>query len=235
MIITIHQPEYLPYIGFFDRIDKSDVFVILDTVLFQKKGFTNRNRIKTAQGERWITIPVKREDRTKNINQVEISSIAGWEKKHWNTIKYNYSNAPYFNICAPTFEDAILNKKWDLISDLDCYLIEKVIDILGIKTKIVKSSSLDLNSKSTDLNIDICKKLGADTFLLGPGCTEKGGQHHLDIKKIEESGIKTIVQKFVHPRYPQKFEELGFISHLSIIDLLFNCGSKSLDVILNKN
>lgn len=231
MIITIHQPEYLPWMGFFDRIDQSDVFVVLDTVLFQKKGFLGRNKIKTAQGTQWINVPVNGEDKSKNIYQVRIGDIGGWQKKHWNAIHCNYANAPFFGEYSEIFREAIVSKKWDFLADLDFYLTEKTMALLGITAKLVKSSSLGINSKGTGLNIDICKQLGADVFLLGPGFTEQGKQHHLDIKKIEEAGIKVAYQKFTHPEYSQKFESLGFIPYLSIIDLLFNCGPKSLDII----
>lgn len=226
--ITIHQPEYLPWLGFFDRIYKADIFVILDDVQYQKNGFINRNKIKTAQGWQWITVPVKERSSFKKINEVVINDQINWGKSQLKSLIYNYKRAPYFKDYIDFFENTF-EKKWEKIVDLDIYLLENIIKTLGIKRRIERSSLMKIKGKATDRLVNICKKLGADTYLSGPG-----GKEYMDIEKFKRENIKVIFQEFIHPTYPQLFKEKGFISYLSIIDLLFNCGSKSLDIILGK-
>lgn len=226
MIITIHQPEYLPYIGFFQRALKSDVFIILDDVGYQKNGFINRNKIKTAQGEQWITIPVKGRSPNIKINEVFINNQTDWQKKQWKTISLNYEKASYFKKYARFFED-VFNKKWEKISDLDVYLIENLIKILGARTIIKKSSELNAKGKGTERLINICKGLGADTYLSGPGNDE----HKVEAKKFEKENIKVEIQEFDNPKYSQLFINKGFLPYMSIIDLLFNEGENSIKII----
>lgn len=225
MIITIHQPEYLPWLGFFDRIAESDIFIILDDVGYQKNGFINRNKIKTAQGWQWITVPVKGRSPNQKINEVLIDNQSDWREAQLRSLKFNYSKAPYFGEYSDFFE-AVFKKDWELICDLDIYLIENIIAFLGLKTKIEKYSDMNLKGVQTERLVDICKKFGADTYLSGPG-----GKEYMDLGKFEEENIKVVFQEFKHPEYSQQFMKAGFIPCLSIIDLLFNCGEKSLEII----
>lgn len=135
MILTVHQPEYLPYIGFFDRVSKADVFVILDNVQYQKKGFINRNKIKTSDGWQWLTIPVKQREALKKINEIEISNETNWRAKHWKALLYNYNKAPYFKKYSDFFEK-VYKRNWGLLVDLNVYLIKNIIDILGLKKRL---------------------------------------------------------------------------------------------------
>jgi len=216
MILTVHQPEYLPYIGFFDRISKADVFVILDNVQYQKKGFINRNKIKTSDGWQWLTIPVKQREGLKDINEVEISNQTDWKSRHWKALLYNYNKAPYFKKYSDFFEE-VYKRNWDLLVDLNVYLIKNIIDMLGLKKEIKKSSSLNTKGRADDLLIDICKELGADTYLSGPG-----GRGYMDLEKFKKQNISVVFQEFNHSVYVQQFPKKGFIPNLSIIDLLFN-------------
>lgn len=226
MIVTIHQPEYLPWLGFFDRIAKADLFVVLDQVQFQR-GFINRNKIKTPTGWQWLTVPIIHEFHRKSINQVEIDNqITDWKRSHWAGLVHNYSKAPYFGEYSDFFKD-VFERDWKLLAELDIYLIKNLMNLLGLKTSLKKSSSLNVGGKSTELLINICKEVGADTYLSG-----EGGKRYMDMKRFEEEGIKVLFQEFNHPKYPQAFEkEAGFIPNLSIVDLLFNCGQKSLNII----
>jgi len=226
--VTIHQPEYLPWLGFFDRIYKADVFVILDDVQYQKGGFINRNKIKTSQGWQWFTVPVKERESLRQINRMEINNQTDWNKTHWNTLFFNYNKAPYFKEYNDFFK-SVFEKKWELIAELDIYLIENILNMLGLKKQIERSSLMEVSGKTTDRLINICKKLRADTYLSGPG-----GEKYIEMEKFKRENINIIFQDFVHPTYPQLFKKQGFLSHLSIIDLLFNCGPESLDIILGK-
>ncbi|MDO8530238.1 MAG: WbqC family protein [bacterium] len=226
MIITIHQPEYLPWLGFFNRIDKADVFVILDNVQYQKNGFINRNRLKTAKGEAWLTVPVNGEQKSSSIDEVEIGGAPAWNAAHWDLIESSYGKAPYFKDYAFLFEEAVLKRDFKLICELDYYFIKIVLDILGIKKEIVRASSLNPAGTATDLIVDICKKLGGNIYLAGPG-----GKNYMELEKFEKERIGVIFDEFTHPQYPQLFPEKGFLPSLSIIDLLFNCGPGSLEII----
>lgn len=225
MIVTIHQPEFLPWLGFFDRIHKSDVFVILDDVQYQKNAFINRNRIKTAQGWQWLTVPVKARERLKKIHEVQIDNQREWGKTLWKTLFYNYKKAPFFTKYAGFFQESFF-EKWELIVDLDIYFIENVLKMLGMKKRIEKVSKMKIEGEGTDRLISICKELGADTYLSGPG-----GKLHMDLEAFKKERIEVIFQNLIHPHYSQLFPEKGFIPYLSIIDLLFNCGPQSTKII----
>lgn len=230
MILTGHQPEYLPWLGFFDRIYKADIFVILDDVQYQKGGFINRNKIKTSQGWQWLTVPVKERERRKKIKEVVINNQSDWGRVHWKALFYNYNKAPYFKEYADFFK-GVFDKKWKLIAELDIFLLENIINILGIKRRIERSSSIKVTGEATDRLINICKALGATTYLSGPG-----GKEYMETERFKEENINVTFQDFVRPTYPQLFKEKGFIPYLSVIDLLFNCGPESLNIILgNKN
>lgn len=230
MIITIHQPEYLPWLGFFDRVRNSDIFVFLDDVQFQKNAWMNRNRIKTNQGWQWLNIPIRDRKSIKNINKIEIDNTKDWKRKQWKAIQFNYSKSPYFKDYSWLFED-FFSHDWKMLAEADIYLIKKIMEILGVATKLEQSSLLNIEGKATDRLVKICQELRADNYLAGPGFTEEGQHHHMEEEKFKEANIKVIRQEFSHPVYPQLFGKIGFVSHLSIVDLLFNCGEKSLEII----
>lgn len=219
MIIAIHQPEFLPYIGFFERMAEADIFVALDDVGYQKNAFINRNRIKTQKGEKWITVPVQGRSPNKKINEVLIDNSQNWALSQLGSIKQAYSKAPHFKEIFGLLEEAF-GKKWKKIADLDIYLIEKVNEYLGINTKIVKSSDLNVEGGGTERLIKICKELGADEYLSGPG-SDKG--HGVEKSEFERQGIKVKIKEFS-----------GKGPYLSIIDLLFNYGPESSNILYNK-
>lgn len=226
MIITIHQPEYLPYIGFFQRVLASDVFIVLDDVGYQKNAFINRNKIKTAQGEQWITVPVKGRSPNLKINEVFIDNQTDWQSKQWKTLLLNYAKAPHFKKYSQFLKEA-LNKKWEKISDLDIHLIKHSIKILGARTIIKKSSELNNKGRGTERLINICKELRADVYLSGPGNEE----HKVETEKFEKENIRVEIQEFDNPKYSQLFINKGFLPYMSIIDLLFNEGENSINII----
>ncbi|MFH1968249.1 MAG: WbqC family protein [bacterium] len=229
MTITIHQPEYLPYIGFFERLAVSDAFVILDDAGYQKNGFINRNKIKTKNGPKWITVPVKGRSPNLKINEVLIDNSKKWGDSQWGSIVSAYAKAPYFKEYSGFFQEMFM-KKWEKISDLDIYLIENINKFLGVDLEIIKSSDLKASGAGTERLINICKKLGADVYLSGPGNEE----HQVKKEAFEKQGIKVKIKDFSNPEYPQMFVEQGFLPHMSIIDLLFNCGPQSSNIIARK-
>jgi len=227
LIAAVHQPQYLPWIGYFDKMRRADVFCYLNDVQYKKNEWQNRNRIKTAQDWQWLTVPVRYRFPEK-INEVRINNSTQWSKKHLQALKTNYSRAPYFKEYISVFED-IFSREWELISELNIHLIECLKNALQMREKkTIISSELALREDPTDRLIDICKDLGADTYLAG-----QGGADYMDLTRFEKNGLKVIMQEFKHPVYSQLFGD--FESHMSIVDLLFNCGPESMDMIRSAN
>ncbi len=226
MIVGIHQPQYLPWLGYFDKIDKSDVFVFLDCVQFKKNEFQNRNRIRSVTGWQWLTVPV-RHNFGQKINKVPINAAAVWKKKHCQALLTNYAKAPFFKDYFPFFEDAF-SRDWDLLSPLNTYLVQRICSFLLIRTRFVIASGLDPLTDPSGRLVDICKKLGADTYLAG-----KGGTDYMDMVQFEKAGIQVLFQDFKHPEYPQVYK--GFEPLMSVVDILFNQGPEGLMTIRKAN
>ena len=219
MIVAVHQPQYLPWLGYFDKIRRADVFCFLDNVQYKKNDWQNRNRIKTAQGWQWVTVPVRYRFPQK-INEVAINNAVAWKAKHFQTLITNYSRAPYFKKYAPIFEQ-VYSQDWERLSDLNIVFIERLRASLGLdQGTTVKASDFDLREDPTDRLIDICKSINADTYLSG-----QDGTNYMDLERFTQSGIRVIIQNFNHPVYSQIFND--FRSHMSVVDLLFNCGPES--------
>ena len=228
MIYTIHQPNYLPYLGFFEKAYRSDVFVIYDTTQFRKNDWQNRNRICTSESWQWLSIPIIHNFGQK-IKEVEIDQPKKPLKKNWNSIKTVYGKAPFFKDYAGTFEE-IYNRDYNLISDLNFDLIMAIANILELKTKFIKNSSLPpIDTFSTKALIDICRNVNADTYISG-----SEGRNYLNLELFEEAKIKIIFQNYKHPQYTQ-FNNRTFQPYMSAIDLIFNYGGDSLKILLSGN
>ena len=216
MIAAIHQPQYIPWLGYMNKIATADIFIFLDTVQFKKNEWQNRNRIKTARGWQWMTVPVCYHYPEK-ISEVTINNTVRWGKKHWQALVTNYSRAPYFQRYADFFRDTF-NREWDLLADLSIHIIAFLAGIWDLKATIVRASQLGLNHEDpTGRLVAMCKILGADVYLSG-----KDGPNYMKIDQFGDNKIKVCYQEFCAEMYPQLFE--GFIPDLSSIDLLFNCG-----------
>ena len=227
MIIAVHQPQYLPWLGYFDKMRIADAFCYLDNVQYKKNEWQNRNRIKTARDWQWVTVPVHYRFPEK-INTVKINNAEKWRKKHLQALITNYSRAPFFQEYFPVIEQAI-SKDWEQIAELNIFLTEKVRELLNLDRKpAVRASELRLREDPTERLIDICRELGGDTYLSG-----RDGVKYMQLERFAQSGIEVIIQDFNHPVYPQQFN--AFQSHLSIVDLLFNCGPESMKMIQDAN
>ncbi|MCM8819267.1 MAG: WbqC family protein [Candidatus Omnitrophica bacterium] len=227
MIVSVHQPQYLPWLGYFHKIANSDCFVFLDCVQYKKREFQNRNRIRTKDGWVWLTVPVISKDKENQlICQVKINNDFPWQRKHLNSIKLSYKEAPYFFSYIGFFEE-VYSKKWLNLIDLNLAIINFLLEKFSIKTPIKFLSQLNIKSTKTERIIEICKSLGADTYLSGIG-----GKDYLDEELFKKNNIKLIYQEFKHPIYRQCYSP--FISQLSAIDLLFNCGDGSIKILLGK-
>lgn len=227
MTIGILQPGYLPWLGFFEQLYRSDLFVMYDDVTFDKGGWRNRNRVKTPQGICWLTVPVMKKDLIHTLlMNVEINNITPWWKKHLGTMLQCYRKAPYFKKYFPIFEEGY-SIRWDRLIDLDMFFIKKLMNVLDIERPIHFSSSLPVTGDRNERLINICSHFGATVFYEG-----KAGECYIDTERFRERGIEVLFQNYQHPVYSQLFGE--FIPYLSVVDLLFNHGPESLALITHR-
>ncbi len=228
MILTAHQPVYLPWIGLFHKIALADKFVFFNEVQYLPKDWMNRNKIKTATGEIWLTVPVLRKGyREHKTSEIEINNSTNWKKKHLQSILMNYRKAPFFEDYAPFFED-VYNKEWQYLADLNEHMLKWFLEHLNIKVEFLKASDFDFQGTKSDLVLDMCMQLGAKAYIFG-----SLGKDYAKIDDFTKAGISVIFQDYKHPTYQQMHGD--FISHISVIDLLFNCGPKSRDIIMSNN
>ena len=223
MIVAVHQAQYFPWLGYFDKIDMADIFVLLDNVQFKKNEWQNRNKIKTAQGWQWLTVPVMYKY-PQLINEVVINNKVNWQHKQRQALLSNYKKALHYDRLEEFFED-IFSSSWKFISQLNIEIVKRLVKILGIDTPLYVASELGEFPQDPDERlIAITKHLGADTYLAGAG-----GREYMDLDKYNKSGVKVIFQDFKHPVYGQLFG--GFEPFMSVIDLIFNHGDKSLMIL----
>jgi len=223
MIVSIHQPQYLPWLGYFDKIERSDIFVFLDNVQFKKNEWQNRNKIKTSEGWQWLSVPVIHKFMQK-ISEVKINNTVWWGKKHLNALITNYSKAPFFKDHEEFFEQTY-GQDWDVLVDINISMIEYLVKALGLSgKKLVKASEYESREEPTARLVDICMQLGGDVYLSG-----KDGASYMNLDEFAKEGIKVIFQDYKHPNYPQLYG--SFEPYMSVVDLLFNCGPESLSIL----
>ena len=227
MRVAALQPGYLPWLGFFEQMYQADVFVIYDEVQYDKRSWRNRNRIRTADGWCWLTVPVLTKGVfTQKITEVRVNNDLPWKRKHWKALLVNYQNTPYFKKYADFFED-VYKKNWEYLQDLDVEIIKYIKDDLGIRAPLDFLSSHEIEGASTTRVVNLLLKLGADEFYNGAA-----GRRFFDEELFRKNNIRLIYQDYNHPVYKQRFP--GFIPHLSIVDLMFNHGPESLDILTGK-
>lgn len=226
MKIVILQPGYIPWLGFFDQLVKSNIFVIYDDVQFDKHSWRNRNKIKTSQGSQWLTVPVLINSQNKPTNrEIRINNNINWQKKHIKSISQNYHKAPYFKDYFYSLEK-ILSQNHEFLFDLNMRLIYFLAESLRINTKIVFSSELGVKGEKTDRLMNICLYLKATEYLTGDLAKD-----YLDETAFLNNKISLIYHNYQHPVYRQLYGE--FVPYLSVIDLLFNHGKESLKILAN--
>jgi hypothetical protein len=215
--VVILQPGYLPWLGFFDQLQRCDVFVYYDDVQYDKHGWRNRNRIKTQHGPQWLTVPVRHSGLNKPlIVDIEIDNRTPWAKKHVASIRQAYAKAPFLGRYMPALEE-LLQRRWERLVDLDLAAADLLAGWLGLRRQIERSSHLGISGERSDRLVSICQRFGASTYLSGDVAKD-----YLDTALFERHGIRVEWQQFVHPVYPQLHGE--FLPYMSALDMLLNTG-----------
>ena len=223
MIVSVHQPQYLPWLGYFDKIDRADAFVLLDTVQYKKNEWQNRNRIKTAQGPQWLTVPVTYRY-PQLICEVGVNDRERWQHRQQQALATNYRRAPHWG-CLEGFFEEIFSRSWATVAELNIRVVKGLAAMLGIATPIHVASELGSFPEDPDERlIALTKHIGATTYLAG-----SGGRDYMDLAKYERAGVEVLFQNYRHPRYSQLFGE--FEPNMSVIDLIYNHAEKSLSIL----
>ena len=217
MRLAAHQPQYMPWLGYFDKMDRVDHFVLLDTVQFKKNEWQNRNRIRTADGWQWLTVPV-RYRHPMAIRDVTIDESSPWRRKHREALRIQYARAPHV-VATLDAVDPVLGEPCGSLAELNTRTVRILAGLLGVRTPITLASSLDdLPQGADDRLIALCRAFGCRTYLAG-----MGGRDYMDLEAYRRAGIEVEFQAYRHPLYRQA--HTGFESALSSIDCAMNCGS----------
>ena len=224
-MVTAHQPTYLPWLGLFHKIALSDAFVIFDDVLYDDRDFINRNRIRGPDGGMWLTVPVLAAPDLR-IADARIRADLPWRRKHHQSILHAYQGAPHAGRYLPFFAE-LYGRDWQRLAELDRVCLEFFLSELGISVEVLELSAMDIRKKKSDLVLEVCRRTGADLFLFGAS-----GADYADQEAFRRAGVAVEFQEYRHPEYDQGGP---FVSHLSIVDLLFHCGPASREVLMADN
>lgn len=227
MLVGIHQLHYLPWLRYMEKIARCDVFIVLDNIQYNKNGWQNRNKIKTAQGEHTLTVPVVAKS-GQRLDEVSIQNSVVWGKKHWRTIEQNYCNAPYFSDYSE-FLKATYSSPWGMLNDLNRQMLSFYIDALGISTRIAYSSELNVPGEATERLVNLIQAVGGTRYYSGAFALDA----YLDAGMLDEAGILLELQEWNSPHYSQMYGT--FIADLSVLDLLMNCGPESLSILMDEH
>ncbi|SMP77619.1 WbqC-like protein family protein [Desulfonatronum zhilinae] len=219
--IAILQSNYIPWKGYFDLIAAVDEFIIYDDMQYTRRDWRNRNKIKTPQGIVWLTVPVKVKGRyQQTIRGTEIDG-AHWAAQHWKALSLHYARAPHFQIVAETFKPLYLGRTYSLLSILNRTFIQAVCGFLGITTRISNSWDYTLKDGRTERLVDLCVQAGGTEYISGPSAKE----YIQDQVFMDHGIVLTWFDYAGYPEYPQLWN--GFTHEVSILDLLFNCGTEA--------
>jgi hypothetical protein len=234
MIVAAHQPHYMPWLGYLDKMAKADLFVVMDDLQYEAQNYQNRQRIKLHSGAQWLTVPLERGAQSDRICDKQIDNSGStrqhWQRRSWLTLEINYRRAPFWKQYADDLY-AVYAQPWVSLLELDMKMLELARRWLDIRTPMIRASRLKLTGQKTDRLIDMCQKVGARCYLSGGG----GSTGYLDVERMGRAGIGVIWQYFEHPHYPQRYPEVGFVSHLGFVDLLLNCGKASRELLFDRS
>lgn len=230
MIVAIHQPHYLPWLGFLDRMLQADCFILLDHVQFERRNYQNRTRILVDGRAQWLTVPVLQQSQDervldKLIDRSGPGAHRSWGARHFQTLRHAYRHAPYFAAYAPRLRE-ILETPHERLVDLNRALLDFLRDAFEIRTPLRNSSELDVTGRRSGLILNLCRAAGADTLLAGQG----GSRDYLNRAEFAEAGVELRFQSFTHPCYAQPGSRV-FVAGLSAVDLLFQHGPASGEIL----
>jgi WbqC-like protein family len=220
MLVAIHQPNFLPWLGFFDKVRRSDVFIVMDNAQFPKTGGTWTNRVQLIVNKEpaWVTVPIVRAYHgVRTVRDMRINDSRTWRAKLVRTIEMNYGRAPHFEEVAPLVREMIDQPTADL-AQYNLTAIRTLCSRLDLETPVALGSSLDTDGRSTDLVVSMVRAVGGTAYLAGGGASG-----YQEDQRFAEAGIELVYQGFQHPTYPQ-FNTGAFTPGLSIVDALMNCG-----------
>ena len=224
-VLAAHQPNYLPWLGLFYKLGQADVWVIGDDVQYTRHGLTNRNRIRTAAGWQWLTVPVLTRGRgPQRIDEVEVDTTSTWQRKHWQALQWNYQSAAFFESHA-AFLEAFYQREWHLLAGLNVEFCQYLLRQFEIEVEVRRSSELNLRPERTLRLVDMVVACDCDVYLAGTG----GSRAYLDENAFHQAGIECRFTDFRHPTYAQCFP--GFEPNMTALDLLLNCGEASREVL----
>ena len=232
MKVAIHQPHFLPWLGYLHRMAQADLFVLLDHVQFERRNYQNRTMIRMNDEPRWLTVPVVQNSQKERIVEKRIDNRADgakwWAPNHFTTLRHAYRDAAHFGAHAADFK-RLFETRWERLVDMNQAGLDLLREAFGIRTPLARSSELAVDGARADLILNVCKAVGADTLIAGLG----GSRGYLDIEAFARAGVRVEFQAFEHPVYPQCGSH-PFIAGLAGVDLLFNCGARSRDVLMGE-
>lgn len=219
--VIITQSNYIPWKGYFSTMREATHLVLYDHAQYTKRDWRNRNKIITPNGPKWLSIPVSVKGKYyQKINETEVNNL-NWAKNHWNLIKINYKNSPYFNTYSPIFEELYSNPSTNL-SEINRSFIEAIIKILGIDIEISYSSEYSMQEGKTKALVNICKELNAEKYFTGPAA-----KNYMDENLFTHNNIEIEYYNFSgYPEYKQQWD--GFDHAVSILDMFFNLGPETI-------
>ncbi len=229
MLLSIHQPAYLPWLGYCARIAESDRHIVLDNVQYERRSFINRNKVRTAAGWCWLTVPVRTKGgyAVQRIDEVEIDNSVDWRRRHWATLRHSYGRAPCFAEHAAFFE-SFYAQPWTRLLDVCRATTDYLMAALNIEVPRLPASSLPVTGYKSDLILNLCQHVGATTYLSGAL-----GRNYIDQAAFAAAAVEVRFQDYRHPEYPQV--QGGFEPYMSAVDLLFNCGPAAREILLNQS
>jgi len=229
-IVSGHQPAYLPWLGLLHKASLADVFVYMDDVQYLEGDWQNRNRIKVAEKTAsWLTVPVDLKKSPSRricdilIKQEDCREEDRWNARHWKTIRTSYGRAEFFEKYCGFFEALLLGQHWERLADLNIAILRKAFEWFEIDTELIVGSEQGFSGRKSDLVLEHAVQFNADVIVTGIL-----GKQYIDTSSFEAKGIHVVFQDYHHPEYPQRFGP--FLSHLSFIDLIFNCGPRSREI-----
>lgn len=229
MIVSINQPAYLPWLGYFHRIAVSDLHIVLDHVQFEKNGYGNRNKVRTKDGWCWLTVPLKTKGKFGDLrlDQVEIADNPDWAAKHGAALAQYYGRAPHYAAHAAALKDWY-GRPWGRLGELTRATTRYQLDALGIRTPLLFSSEMGVTGAKDELILNLCRAVGATTYLSGPL-----GRDYIREERFTAAGVRLAYHDYTHPAYPQRYP--GFEPTMAALDLLLNHGPDSLRIIRQGN